>query len=251
VDAYEIGLKRNWGRVFQFNASIFYYAYFDPQAPLSVIPPSGVRRTDFINIPETRNLGLEIESIWSPIPDLQILVNYALLDARINDTGCGYVDPNDPLALLPEARPIAGTFPGCTAAPATARPQDLRGAQMPASPLYRLTLNANYTFHFDPGNLTLSATYAYRSSTYYDIFNREYSRAPAWDQTDLRATFVGNNNRYSIIVYGRNIFDELGYEGMAAAGSQINTNTTGGAIGLAPVLTPPRTYGVELQYRFF
>ena len=122
---------------------------------------------------------------------------------------------------------------------------------MPASPLNRLTLNANYTFHFDPGNLILSATYAYRSSTYYDIFNREYSRAPAWGQTDLRATFAGRDNRYSIIVYGRNVFDELGYEGMAASGSQRSTNTSGGAIGRSPVLTPPRTYGVELQYRFF
>ena len=162
------------------------------------------------------------------------------------------MDPNDPLARLPEATPIAGTLPGCTAAPASARPQNLNGALMPATPLNRLTVNANYTWHFDPGNLTLSATYAYRSSTYYDIFNREYSRAPGWGQADLRASFVGRDNRYSIIVYGRNIFDELGYEGVAASGSQIYTNgQSSGIIGTSPVLTPPRTYGVELQYRFF
>ena len=238
VDAYEIGVKRNWGRTFQINASLFYYNYFDPQAPLSVIPPSGVRRTDFVNIPQTRNLGLELESIWSPVPEFQLLVNYAMLDTRITHSGC-YVDPNDLFARLPEASP------GRCAATATSQPQDLTGQQMPASPRNRLTINGNYTFHLDPGNLTLSATWQYRASTYYDIFNREYSRAPAWSQTDLRATFTDRDNRYTVIAYGRNIFDSLGYEGMASAGQSLV------GIGRSPVLTPPRTYGVELQYRFF
>ena len=238
VDAYEIGLKRNWGRVFQINTSLFYYNYFDPQAPLAVIPPSGVRRTDFVNIPQTRNLGLEVETIWAPVREFQLLVNYALLDARITNSGC-YVDSNDLLATLP------GASPGGCAATATSQPQNLRGAEMPASPRNRLTVNANYTFHFDPGNLTFSATWIYRSSTYFDIFNREYARAPAWTQTDLRATFTGNNNRYTIIAFGRNIFDQLGYEGMASSGTAL------AGIGRSPVLTPPRTFGVELQYRFF
>jgi iron complex outermembrane receptor protein len=245
VDAYEIGVKREFGRVFQINASLFYYNYFDPQAPLSVITASGIRRTDFINIPQTRNLGLELETIWSPVPEFQLLVNYALLDARITESGC-YVDPNDPFARLPQASPGACPPVLDVNNNVTSQSQDLRGQQMPAAPLNRLTVNANYTFNFDPGNLTLSATWVYRSSTYFDIFNREYARAPAWTQTDIRATFTGRDNRYSIIAYGRNIFDQLGYEGMAAAG----VNPANG-IGRSPVLTPPRTYGVELQYRFF
>ena len=241
VNAYEIGVKRNWGRTFQVNASLFYYDYLNPQAPLAVIPASGVRRTDFINIPQTRNLGLELETIWSPVPEFQLLFNYALLDAHITRSGC-YVDPNDPLATLPQASPG-----GCAAIPGS-QPQNLTGATMPASPLNRLTINANYTFHLDPGNLILSATWQYRSSTFYDIFNREYSRAPAWTQTDLRATFTDRDNRYSIIAYGRNIFDQLGYEGMASDGLG---GVAGQGQGRAPVLTPPRTYGIELQYRFF
>ena len=238
VDAYEIGLKRNWGRTFQINTSLFYYNYFNPQAPLAVIPPSGVRRTDFINIPQTRNLGIEVETIWSPVPQFQLLVNYALLDAHITQSGC-YVDVDDPSALQP------GASPGGCAAVGTNQPQNLRGQVMPASPLNRLTVNGNYTFHLDPGNLTLSATWQYRSSTYYSIFNRDVNLAPAWTQTDLRASFTDRDNRYTLIAYGRNIFDGLGYEGMASSG------LIAGVQGRSPVLTPPRTYGVELQYRFF
>jgi len=137
-------------------------------------------------------------------------------------------------------------------APSGSVVQNLRGATMPASPLNRLTVNGNYTFRFDAGNLVLSATWQYRSATYYDIFNREYSRAPAWTQTDLRASFTDHNNRYTVVVYGRNIFDQLGYEGMASSGVALAPDgNPAGAIGRAPVLTPPRTYGVELQYRFF
>jgi iron complex outermembrane receptor protein len=237
VNAYEVGLKRTWGRVFQMNASLFYYDYQDAQAPLRGPTPVGLR-TDYVNIPSVRNLGLELETLWRPVDDLQIMFNYALLDTKITSHNC-YVDPVDTLALQPQASPA-----GCPVI-AGAQSQDLFGQRMPSSPLNRLTVNANYTFRFDPGNLVLSATWTYRSNTYYDIFNRDYSNAPAYDQTDLRATFTDTNNRYTVIGYVRNAFDELGYDGSGSAGIA--------PAGITRVygLTPPRTYGVELQYRFF
>ena len=97
-------------------------------------------------------------------------------------------------------------------------------------------------------------TWVYRSEAYYDIFNRSYSLAPSYDQTDARITWNDTDDHYTIIAFVRNAFDELGYDG---SGGVCAPPTVTVAPGLttctvygSPTLTPPRTYGVELQYRF-
>jgi iron complex outermembrane recepter protein len=51
-------------------------------------------------------------------------------------------------------------------------------------------------------------------------------------------------NRYTIIGFVKNIFDDEGYE--AASGSM----SAWGVQSRSYTLTPPRTYGVEVQFRF-
>ncbi len=244
INAYEIGLKRNWGRTFQLNASIFYYDYLSLQAPLRVLTAAGTR-TDYLNIPAARNVGFELETLWSPVQNLQILFNYSLLDSAITKSGC-YTDDNDPNALDPDATPV-GIVAGCSP---TA--QDLTGNALPSSPLNRFTANVNYRFQFDAGSLITSVSWVYRSATYYSIFNRDYNKAPAYNQVDLRATWTDTDNRYSIVGYVRNAFDEEGYDG-ASANNQFSAAapSTATQIVRSYSLTPPRTYGIELQYRFF
>lgn len=246
VNAYEIGLKRNWGRVFQMNASVFYYDYLNAQAPL-LVSTAGGDRTDFLNIPKSRSVGFELETVWSPIQNLQILFNYALLDAKITESGC-FVDPNDPTALQPDATPYAVSTPTCPVT-VSSRPQNLAGNRLPSSPLNRFTLNVNYRFEFDAGSLTTSATWVYRANTYYSIFNRFYNEAPDYTQTDFRATWTDTDNKYSIIAYLRNAFNEEGYDGAASSLYSASPGVT--AFSRTLTLTPPRTYGVEFQYRFF
>lgn len=50
--------------------------------------------------------------------------------------------------------------------------------------------------------------------------------------------------RYEVIFYGRNVTDEYGLDGVTA------DRQDDGTILQTWSLTPPRTYGVEFQYRF-
>jgi iron complex outermembrane receptor protein len=98
----------------------------------------------------------------------------------------------------------------------------------------------------DSGTLTLGATYAYRTKAYSNVFSRDYNSAPSWDQVDLRAHWAPQGNKYTIIAYVKNVGDTDGYDAAVTANQRSDRN---GAQNLE--LTPPRTYGIELQYRFF
>ena len=93
------------------------------------------------------------------------------------------------------------------------------------------------------GSLTLSGTWTYRDEAYYSVFIARHNLAPSYDETDLRALWQDPKNRYTIIAFAKNVFDDEGYEAasgtMSAWGVQSRTS-----------LTPPRTYGVEVQFRF-
>jgi len=288
ADAFEIGLKKNFGPTFQTNIAIFHYKYTDAQIPITVAATSGglaQAQSIFYNIPESITQGVELETTWQPIDHLQILFNYSYLDAHISKAS-GVVDPADPAALDPKARPVI-TQAQCFAAVGTAnacstdifttglpnggfqRGQNLRDQNLPNAPKNKISVNVNYTWELPGGSLTPSVSYVWRDKQYGSIFNRSYYQAPSYDQWDARATWKSEDKRYSIIGFIRNIGNSVGYEGGGAAGRRAGTvplYVTGatpgpGQTATTPVpilqgistgytITPPRTYGIELQYRF-
>jgi iron complex outermembrane receptor protein len=190
--------------------------------------------------------GLELETIWTPIDHLQILFDYSYLNATIRDHDC-FLDSDDPSAVAPGSNhgagcpaptSFTGIFPN--------QFQQVNGQTVPESPRNKVALNGNYTFVFEPGSLTLSASYIWKDKTYDSIFNRPYSLAPSYSQVNLTATWIDVKNRYTVIVFGRNVFNTLGYDGVA--GARLNTQPF--ALYKSFGLTPPATYGVELQVRF-
>ena len=243
LDAFEVGAKNQWfNRTLQTNLAVFYYNYANMQIPLSVQPSSGPAQTQFFNMKNVVSYGVELETIWQPVENAQILFNYSYLNARIHDKSDCFVDGSDPLALLP-GDPTAG----CHNLPLpNSQSQSVDGQIVPESPRNRVTVNGNYTFHFDPGSLTLSVTYVWKDKTYDSIFNRSYNQAPSYDQVDLRATFRDARDRYTVILYGKNIFDSLGYDDVGGARLSSDPIAKYQLLGL----TPPATYGVEFQFRF-
>ncbi len=271
IDAYEIGLKKTFARRFQANVSAFYYDYQDIQIPLSFFNETlGTNQTRFVNVPKARNYGLEIETTWQPIDRLQILANYSYLNAKIKN-GVFTPDADDPLAIQP----------GATLAPASAQApnacipgrsptgtgtaacsllvnvnQDISGARLPSSTPHRFTINTNYTWDLEGGSLSASASYVWRAGTYYSVFNRYYNRAKSYGQTDLRVLYNDKDGRFTAIGYLKNAFDQRGSAGASA--TRITNNSVGNNINHPLFNTvnqtisyvPPRTFGVELQYRF-
>jgi iron complex outermembrane receptor protein len=237
VDAYELGLKKTFGGSFVLDAALFYYDYRNPQVPLPTFN-GGVVTTNFINIDKSRSMGLELEAIWAVTPDFQLTGSYSYLKAEIRESCC-YVDESDPTAADAGARPVGAPLPGGR------RLQTLAGNQMPASPKNKLALNALYTWRFNPGSLSASASYIWKDETWYSVFTTDRYKADAYSQVDARLTWRDAQDRFTAIAFVRNLFDTEGYDGVTSS------NGTG-AVGFGRIVsfTPPRTYGMELQFRF-
>jgi iron complex outermembrane recepter protein len=242
VDAFEVGYKETFGKTFQANLATFYYDYKNDQQPLGELDPTtNVVNTIIVNIPVVHTYGAELETLWNPITDLNILLNYAYLHATISSTnGVCYQDSADPQALAPGANTS-----GC---PAGSGLQNIVGATLPASPRNKVAFNAIYTLHFSPGSLALSGTYIWRDQTYDSVFNRSYNLASSYSLVNLRAIWTDAANRYNVILYANNLLNKVGED--ASLGLPVTNPGPTQVIDPLVSYTPPRVYGVELRYRF-
>ena len=167
VDAGEIGAKKLFGSIFQINGAVFYYNYQNDQQPLSVQNAATNTISSLIfNIPSVHTYGLELEAIWRPIDNLQLLAQYSYLNATVaNMNGHCVENTLDPLGVLPGSKhgicPVSGGV----------QLVDLTGSRLPETPPNKVSLNAQYTIPFDPGKLVLSASFIWKDKTYGSIFN--------------------------------------------------------------------------------
>ncbi len=236
VDAFEVGLKKTVAKTIRLNAAAFYYNYKNDQIPLNVQNAQGLISSQLFNLASVHITGIELEGVWQPTDALQLNAQYAHLKAEVNDPGACFEDTVDPGAVLPGANTS-----GCTPGTGT---QNLKGQQLPESPPNKVSANAIYTWNFDPGKLSLAGTYVWKDKTYGGLFNRPYDLAPAYTQVNLRAVWTDKDDRYNLIAYVNNVFDKLGYDGRSGA------LQAPGFITSNYSLLNPRTYGVEVRYRF-
>ncbi len=214
IDAYEIGLKKTFGGRLQANASAFYYDYKDIQVPITGLNPvTNTNVASFYNLPKARIIGFELETVWQPIDHLQILANYSYLNAEIREACC-FQDSEDPRGVQPGVK-LAGNT-AAQLAGTGALNQDLKGATLPSSTPHRVTINGNYTWETDPGDISASLTYVWRDATYYSIFNRYYNKVKSYGQTDARLIFNDKSRRWTAIGYVKNVFDTRGSAGVTA-----------------------------------
>ena len=148
VDAFEIGLKKTFDRVFRLNAAAFYDNYKNDQIPLNVQNAQGLISSQLFNLKSVHITGIELEALWQPIEPLQLSAQYAHLKAEVNDPGACFEDTVDPGAALAGANTS-----GCANTPgAPVQTQNLKGQQLPESPPNKVSANATYTWTWDPGN---------------------------------------------------------------------------------------------------
>ena len=243
VDAFELGYKKTLGGMFQANADAFYYLYANDQQPLGV-NNSGVVGTEVVNLPEVHTYGFELETIWQPVHDLTLSLNYAYLSATVANGGKCVEDTADPGAFAPGANAT-----GCGAPVGGIQLQNITaGSSIAEAPKNKVSLNALYRHEFQAGSLAFSASLIWKDSEYSSPFNRSYNLAPSYTQVNLRATWTDPQNRYSIIVYGDNIFNTAGYDN--AYGVPVTNPGPNQVIDKLISLTAPATVGVEFQYRF-
>jgi iron complex outermembrane receptor protein len=240
VNAFEVGWKQTVAHTLQANAAAFYYLYTGDQQPLGQLnATTNVINTIIVNIPVVHTYGVELETIWNPVTDLNFSLNYSWERAIIASMhGQCYQDAVDTLALAPGANTS-----GCPAGL-----QNLTGQSLPEIPENKVAFNTLYTLRFDPGAFTVSGTFIWKDKTYDSVFNRYYNLAPSYTQVNLRGTWTDKADRYSVILYANNVFNTIGYDG--TGGINVTAPGPGQVIDRIVSYTPPRVYGLELQYRF-
>jgi iron complex outermembrane receptor protein len=234
VDSYEIGAKAVFAERLQVNTAVFYSDYDGFQTPLTVSLGT-ITAGRFLNL-KARVQGVEVETTWSPLDRLQLLASYSYLDTEITE-GCCFVDNTDPRATAPGAQP-RGVFPNGDIS------QTLVGNRLPITPEHKWTVGANYTWGFAPGSLTAGGTYTDIGDQQSTIWNNPIYTSPSFALADFRLLWNDAQNRYTVIGFVKNAFDEVGY------GSSTGGNPTPVGVRRTVSLTYPRTYGMELQYRF-
>jgi iron complex outermembrane receptor protein len=230
VNSYEIGYKRDFDR-FQVNLAAFFLDYSGLQAPVAV-RVGATNVTQFVNIAKSESYGIEFSGIWRPVDALRLSLDYGWNPTEITESNL-LVDVNDNINT------------GAVS---------IVGNALPQAPEHKLAVNGTYTFETDAGNIIAGASYLRRSESYANVFSREYNSAPEWDQVDLRLLWMPAGGKYTVIAYVKNALDEDGYAAAVAASQRNNSATVAtdrypnGARNYE--LTPPRIFGLEVQYRF-
>jgi iron complex outermembrane receptor protein len=260
VDAFEVGLKKTINSQLQVNAAAFYYDYKNDQIPVTVQNAQGLLSAALFNLKDVHITGIELEGVWRPTDALTLSAQYSHLNAEIHDPGLCIEDTVDPLGTQPGANTTgcqAATTNPATGAIVTPATQALKGQKLPEATPNKFSANALYTWTFDPGKLTLSASYIWKDDTYGSLFNRPYALAPSYNEADFRVTWADAAGRYKVIAFVNNAFDEQGFDRQTGTLLQ-----TGLISATTPALNrpesivnnvgliPPRTYGIQLQYKF-
>jgi iron complex outermembrane receptor protein len=161
-------------------------------------------------------------------------------------------------------------------------PQNLAGNPLPNAPKNKIAINVLYDYKTDSGvKIDPSVSYVWRDKEWGLFFKDPEWAAPAWGEWDARVGFGSPNGRFEAIIFIKNIANEIGYDqGAVAARAAGTVDIPNGAGGFTTInyvqglngpagfnnhlagsdkfgvyqtlyVTPPRTYGIELHYKFY
>jgi iron complex outermembrane recepter protein len=171
VDAYEVGVKTNFTRQFQFNASLFYSDFKNYQS-------NRFSGTNFVvlNYDKLVSKGVELESIIRPHPDLAFNLGYTYVDAKVTD-------------------PLAG---GDNGRQASNQPKHTITGAVTWTP--EITTGVNGLFHAD---------FRQQSDAFplNDTLARRFTANDGFGIVNLRAGVNFGDGKYSIEGYVENLFD--------------------------------------------
>src|SRR5690606_13092321 len=125
----------------------------------------------YVNLPETKTTGFELETIWTPTANLRFILNYGYTNPEIGESPA-LVHSLDPYALDPAAQPLGPPAAGAN----PVQGQSLDGNILPFSPKHKAAFNATYTWDLEDGStIDASASYFWQDIAFSSIFNRSYT----------------------------------------------------------------------------
>jgi len=220
VESIEIGVKSElFDRRLRLNGAIFTSTYSDMQVGAQGLTTGGVYESIVTNAGEAKIDGVEAEALWVVGGGWRINANIAYLDARFEDnftdfTSDGIDNPTDnsdlPLAYAPE---WSGSF------------------------------GVNYRRDTAFGEFGFNANAVYMDDIYTSggVLNRTSDVQVRPSNTLYDATIsLESDKGWRVALWGKNLSDE-----------EVINNTFGlGALGNLRVYSAPRTWGLDVGYKF-
>ena len=213
VLSYEAGFKLSLAdRKVQLNGDAFYYDYHNKQIRGKIVDPIFDVLDILINVPKSRVMGAEGELTVRPAHGLALGGTVTYLDSKVlADGGKHFVGPT-----------AYGN--SCTSA-GVAGPCDFTGSELPFSPQWSYTLNADYRHDLADGAVFLGAdlrgqsssisTLNGRSIQFRNLPNDRHDPAiglpfviPAYAVVDARLGYEFHNGNYKLMLWGKNIFNK-------------------------------------------
>jgi iron complex outermembrane recepter protein len=223
ADNYEVGLKSLlFGDTLQLNLTAFYTPYEDVQITtqqFQIVNGNPTNVTAVLNAGKQLNKGVELESLWRPIPALTLALNVGYLDAEFEEFLVGCTPP----------------AAGCT--------RDVSSLNEPInSPEWTTFLGATYRWELGVGDLAAHLGYQYRSKTKVANTTVSITDQDAYDVLDVGVAYTTTNQAWRFALEGKNVLDE---EYRVAGYDFGNTNVS--QIGF---YAPPQTFSVSATYRY-
>ena len=190
LDAYEIGFKSQFGDFLRLNGAAFYYKYDDLQLSTQVAGASVLR-----NAAKATSKGFELEATVFATDTLTFDASVSYVDAKFDDfPGADLTSPNPAFNGTPPP------FPNIVVTGNAA------GNKLPRAPEVTFSVGGRYEQPTSFGKVGGSANFYYNDGFYNDFANR-YSQ----DSYTLvnASAFVefGDDLKYRITAFGRNIFN--------------------------------------------
>ena len=113
--------------------------------------------------------------------------------------------------------------------------------RLPNAPKFSFGAGFSYGIPIGPGKVVLDGDVAYQSKVYFTPFNIDVVSRPSNTKLNAFLTYEGDN--WSASIYGRNLTNKT-----TVANALIGSGLFGFAVN--GTLDPPRTYGIEIGYRF-
>lgn len=214
LTAYEIGLKSTLAhQTVQLNLSTFYYDYEDKQISTYFADPIYTALTRLDNVPKSNAYGVDSELIWQPLDGFTINVAALWLQTEVED----YLGTN-----------------------AAGQPQDYSGAEFIYSPEFQGSLSFVYNRPINDRlslQMTLNGRYQTESNTIFEDI--DLYKIPAYGTVNAGIGLGGADNKWSLSLWGRNIFDEYSWSAIAS-----NANL------VVRFPNPPLAYGATFTVNF-
>lgn len=234
LNSFELGAKwANADKTVRLAATAYHYIYDNYQAFAIINFVPQVRNSD------ARATGMEIEAFLRPAPHFNVNLGATWETSKVDfvsTAGTAVLNVLVPGAPAPQYCADQGDGTYACAYPAAG----VTDAELPNAPRFSMNYVLRYDVDTSFGNIAAQFDGAWYDDQFLEVTNGASSRQSSYNVSNASLTWNAINDRFSVEVFGRNIFDK--------AYRQYTLNL--GPLGTTSMYARPATYGISASVRW-